>query len=104
MAATRVVMHQIVMPALTDSLGICFGGEVLSWIDLCAGMSAKTLARGPCVTATVDAVHFLQPCRLGSVVIIAAMVRVPILSCTRTFCIRIRRFSWSSWRVQLDSS
>lgn len=37
-------------------------------------MSAKTLARGPCVTATVDAVHFLAPCRLGSIAIIAAMV------------------------------
>jgi hypothetical protein len=26
------------------------------------------------VTATVDAVHFLHPCRLGAVVIVAAMV------------------------------
>ena len=48
--------------------------QVLSWIDLCAGLSAKTLAQGPCVTASVDAVHFLRPCRLGGVVIIAAMV------------------------------
>ncbi|GFH06409.1 thioesterase superfamily protein, partial [Haematococcus lacustris] len=37
-------------------------------------MSAKTLARGPCVTAVVGAVHFLRPCRLGAVVIVAAMV------------------------------
>ena len=28
MAATRVVMHQIVLPAEVDSLGICFGGQV----------------------------------------------------------------------------
>ena len=28
MAATRVVMHQIVMPAEVDALGICFGGQV----------------------------------------------------------------------------
>lgn len=48
--------------------------QVLSWIDLCAGMSAKTLARGTCVTASVDAVHFLRPARLGDVVAIAAMV------------------------------
>lgn len=27
-AATRVVMHQIVRPAETDALGICFGGQV----------------------------------------------------------------------------
>ena len=47
---------------------------MLSWIDVCAGLAAKTLARGPCVTASVDAVHFLRPCRIGSVVIVAAMV------------------------------
>ena len=28
MAASRVVMHQIVLPAEVDSLGICFGGQV----------------------------------------------------------------------------
>ncbi len=41
--------------------------QVLSWIDVCAGLSAKTLAQGPCVTASVDAVHFLRPCRWGLV-------------------------------------
>ncbi|EFJ48871.1 hypothetical protein VOLCADRAFT_104598 [Volvox carteri f. nagariensis] len=74
MAATRVVMHQLVLPADVNQLGICTGGQVLSWIDVCAGLSAKTLVHGPCVTASVDAVHFLRPCRLGCVVIIAAMV------------------------------
>lgn len=48
--------------------------QVLSWIDICAGLAAKTVARGPVVTASVDTVHFLRPCRLGSVVIVAAMV------------------------------
>ena len=48
--------------------------QVLSWIDICAGLAAKTVARGPCVSASVDSVHFLRPCRLGSVAIIAAMV------------------------------
>ncbi|KAG2491478.1 hypothetical protein HYH03_010263 [Edaphochlamys debaryana] len=74
MPTTRVVMHQLVLPADVNQLGICTGGQVLSWIDLAAGLSAKTLAHGPCVTASVDAVHFLRPCRLGCVVIVAAMV------------------------------
>ncbi|GBF96246.1 acyl-coenzyme A thioesterase [Raphidocelis subcapitata] len=74
MDATRIVMHQIVAPTECDGLGICTGGQVLSWIDVCAGLSAKTLARGPCVTISVDAVHFIRPCRLGQVVIVAAMV------------------------------
>lgn len=66
MATTRVVMHQIVLPSDSDTLGICFGGQVLGWIDVCAGLAAKTVARGPCVTASVDAVHFLTPCRVVS--------------------------------------
>lgn len=60
MGATRIVMHQIVAPSEVDSLGICFGGQVLSWIDVCAGLAAKTLAHGPCVTVSVDAVHFFR--------------------------------------------
>ena len=74
MDATRVVLHQIVAPSECSALGICTGGQVLSWIDVCAGLSAKTLARGPCVTVSVDAVHFIRPCRLGQVVVVAAMV------------------------------
>lgn len=30
MSATRVVMHQIVLPSEVDMLGICFGGQVQS--------------------------------------------------------------------------
>ena len=47
---------------------------MLSWIDICAGLAAKSLAGRPCVTASVDAVHFLRPVRVGSVAIVAAMV------------------------------
>ena len=52
----------------------CVRMQVLSWIDICAGLAAKTVARGPVVTASVDTVHFLRPCHQGSVAIIAAMV------------------------------
>lgn len=51
-----------------------FRPQVLSWIDICAGLAAKTVARGPVVTASVDSVHFIRPVRKGSVAIIAAMV------------------------------
>ncbi|PSC70724.1 Acyl-coenzyme A thioesterase 11 [Micractinium conductrix] len=74
MATTRMVMAQIVSPGDSMGLDVCTGGTVLSWVDICAGLAAKTFARGPCVTASVDAVHFLRPCHVGSVVIIAAMV------------------------------
>jgi len=63
-----------VLPSEVDFMGICFGGQVLSWIDVCAGLAAKSVAGGPCVTASVDSVHFLSPCHSGSVCIVAAMV------------------------------
>ena len=76
MSTTRVVMHQIVLPSDTDSLGICFGGQVLGWIDVCAGLAAKTVAKGPCVTASVDAVHFLKPCRVVGYIV----CNIPVLA------------------------
>ena len=60
--------------AVRDSMAQGFVLQVLSWIDICAGLAAKTVARGPVVTASVDTVHFLRPCHQGSVAIIAAMV------------------------------
>ena len=59
----------------TEDRPLAWPAQVLSWIDICAGLAAKAVARGPCVTASLDSVHFLKPCRLGSVAIIAAMVR-----------------------------
>ena len=44
MSASRVVMHEIVLPHMGDFMQICFGGQVLSWIDICAGLAAKAVS------------------------------------------------------------
>ena len=59
---------------------------MLSWIDICAGLAAKSVAGGPCVTASVDSVHFLSPCHLGSVCIVAAMVNRTFQSSMEVCC------------------
>jgi acyl-CoA thioesterase 11 len=46
----------------------------MSWIDICAGIAAKTHTEQPCVTASVDAIHFLNPIFVGDVVIVKAAV------------------------------
>ena len=33
MSATRVIMHQIVLPSEVDLMGICFGGQVITLSD-----------------------------------------------------------------------
>lgn len=74
LASTRVVMQQLCFPADCGKSGVCFGGTVLSWVDICAGLASKVVARGPCVTASVDSVHFLKPVMVNSIVIVEAMV------------------------------
>lgn len=44
MSASRVVMHEIVLPHMGDFMQICFGGQVLGWIDICAGLAAKAVS------------------------------------------------------------
>jgi len=74
MASTRVVMQQLCLPLDCDKHGVCLGGTVLGWVDICAGLASKVVARGPCVTASVDSVHFLRPVRVNTIVIVEALV------------------------------
>ncbi|KAJ2999229.1 Acyl-coenzyme A thioesterase 11 [Globomyces sp. JEL0801] len=67
-------MSQLIRSVHTDSRGIAFGGQILAWMDVCAGVSAKRHANGPCVTAAVDAVHFLKPIHENEICIITACV------------------------------
>lgn len=72
--ASKVVMTQVVMPQYTNPHGTVFGGEVLSWIDIAAGVSAQRHCRKSVVTASFDEVHFLTPIKHGYVVILESQV------------------------------
>lgn len=71
---TCVEMTQVVMPQATNPLGNAFGGQIMAWIDICAAVAAGRLCRAPVVTASIDAVHFISPVRLGHVVILKGQV------------------------------
>ena len=71
---TRCEMTWIVMPSQANALGTAFGGQVLSWMDICAAVSAKRFCRRSVVTAGIDSVAFKAPARQGDVVVIEAMV------------------------------
>lgn len=73
-AYTHVQMTQQVMPQSTNVLGTIFGGQVLSWIDICAGVSAQRHCRSNVVTASFDEVHFIAPIKHGYVVILDSQV------------------------------
>lgn len=71
---SRVEMTQIVLPAHTNRFGTVFGGTVMSWIDVCAAVSAMRHARNLAVTASMDQVHFLHGARTGDVMVLQSMV------------------------------
>ena len=66
-------MTQLVLPSHTNALDTIFGGTVMSWIDVAAATSAMKHARGPVVTASVDALHFIAPIKKGQIVHIQSM-------------------------------
>lgn len=73
-ALSRVVMTEVVLPQFTNSIGTVFGGQVMSWIDICAAVSAQRHARSSVVTASIDSVHFIAPIKKGHVVVLESQV------------------------------
>ena len=72
---TRCVMTQIVMPMHTNGMaGVMFGGIMMQWIDVCAGVSAMRHAMGGVLTASIDRLDFLSPVRVGETVILQSKV------------------------------
>src|SRR5688572_25467351 len=68
-------MTQIVMPSHTNGAsGVMFGGVMMQWIDVCAGVSAMRHAGGRVVTASIDRVDFMHPVHVGDVVVLQAQV------------------------------
>ncbi len=80
MEATRsvsesiVTMTEMVLPGHTNSLKSVFGGTIMSWIDIAAAISAQRHARRPVVTASIDAMNFVQPVYVGWIVNLKASV------------------------------
>jgi len=73
--ATRCVMTQIVMPMHTNGVaGLMFGGIIMQWIDVCAGVAAMRHANGAVLTASIDRLDFLTPVHVGEIVVLSAQV------------------------------
>lgn len=73
-AESSVTMTEIVLPSDANALGTIFGGRIMAWIDIAGAIAAGRHARRNVVTASIDALHFLAPVKVGHVVHIRAMV------------------------------
>jgi len=65
---------ELALPNDANGLGNVLGGKVMHLVDLAAAMAAMRHARRPCVTASVDSLHFLQPVRIGQLIVLRSSV------------------------------
>jgi acyl-CoA hydrolase len=71
---SEVVMTELVLPHHTNDLGTVFGGMVMSWVDIAAAICATRHCHKQVVTASIDAMEFLAPVRLGWIITLRASV------------------------------
>lgn len=71
---SQVEMTQIVLPGDANSLGNAFGGAIMQWIDIAAGVAARRHASCVAVTASIDSMQFHRPIQVGDVVVLRARV------------------------------
>jgi acyl-CoA hydrolase len=69
----KAEMTEIVMSGDANHLGTCFGGKIMSWIDMVAAIAANR-AVGTVVTASVDSIQFKKPIKVGDVVTLKACI------------------------------
>ena len=71
---SKTIMTELVLPNHTNALGTAFGGVIVSWMDIAAAIAAQRFCGSSVVTASIDALHFLSPVKLGHVVNLVAQV------------------------------
>ncbi len=69
-----VEMTELVMPQHTNALGTVFGGVVMSWVDIAAATCAMRHATKTVVTASIDAMHFISPIKIGWIVTLKSAI------------------------------
>jgi acyl-CoA hydrolase len=67
-------MTEHVLPSHANALGTVFGGQIMSWIDVCAAVCAQRHSKKLVVTAFVDDLVFEGPVQVGEVVKLTARV------------------------------
>jgi acyl-CoA hydrolase len=67
-------MTELVLPQHTNALDSIFGGVIMSWVDISAAIAAQRHCGTNVVTASIDALNFVQPVYKGWIVNIKASV------------------------------
>lgn len=71
---SAVETRYLLMPQHANPKGTAFGGVIMSWIDMIAGMAAQRHTGCDVVTAGIDSLSFKEPIRIGEHVTLRASV------------------------------
>ena len=83
---TLNIQTELIMPAHTNPIGNLMGGHLLSWMDVCAGISAIKHIGGISVTASLDNVSFRLPIKMGDIVILKSFVTRAFTTSMEVIC------------------
>jgi acyl-CoA thioesterase YciA len=73
----QLVIQIVAMPADTNANGDIFGGWLVSYMDMGAGIAAKRRAMSRAVTVAIDSLVFIKPVSVGDTVsFYAALLKV----------------------------
>jgi acyl-CoA hydrolase len=73
-SASRTEMIEIVLPQDANLLGNILGGRVMHLIDIAGAIAAHRHCHRQVVTASVDHLDFLNPVRVGELIVLEAQV------------------------------
>jgi acyl-CoA hydrolase len=73
-SASRTEMIEIVLPQDANLLGNILGGRVMHLIDIAGAIAAHRHCHRQVVTASVDHLDFLNPIRVGELIVLEAQV------------------------------
>lgn len=71
---STVQTRYMVMPQHANQYGTTFGGVLMSWIDMTAGMAAQRHCGTDVVTASIDSMSFERAVQVGQQVVLLACV------------------------------
>jgi acyl-CoA hydrolase len=73
-SASRTEMTEIVLPQDANIIGNILGGRVMHLIDIAGAIAAHRHSHRQVVTASVDHLDFLNPVRVGDLIVLEAHV------------------------------
>ena len=72
--AVQVTNTELVFPTHTNHYGTIFGGRVLELMDITGALAAMRFSNEEAVTASIEAVDFKKPIKVGDIIELKARV------------------------------